>query len=63
MTVTYSTDYCARELSVSVLDSYKDYDIRFLIAPRAGRISTVGMLPPHIPVTTRDYEIHLCIFP
>jgi hypothetical protein len=31
MTVTYGADYSARELSVSELDSFKEYDIRFLI--------------------------------
>lgn len=31
MTVTYGTDYSAGELSVSELDGFKDYDIRFLI--------------------------------
>lgn len=31
MTVSYGADYSARELSVSELDSFKDYDIRFLI--------------------------------
>lgn len=31
MTVTYGTDYSSRELSASELDSFRDYDIRFLI--------------------------------
>lgn len=31
MTVTYGADYSSRELSVSELDSFRAYDIRFLI--------------------------------